>query len=244
MALESGIFELAAAQLSALGSRANWVSLSRGKAGRAGRVMQSLVNVVRCFGGQATRPDLAACVSSRLFEISVEAVAAFGAAGVDGVDGLGDTDHQDVQCSLALLRSCRAEPTCEAKIRSVAPALTFCLENSLDVMEELGYTTQSSAALGVCCGVFGRDDGGSEFTFTQQHIDILLTRWTQIVRAVGYNKTQKPTAQTASWRSSSVSQMRISRCCSAIQTLSPTYLPEVCRCRPLGPERSGASRAG
>ena len=46
------------------------------------------------------------------------------------------------------------------------------------------------------CGVFGRDEGGSEFSFTQQHVDILLGKWSQIVRAVGYNATSKPTADT------------------------------------------------
>ena len=46
------------------------------------------------------------------------------------------------------------------------------------------------------CGVFGRDEGGSEFSFTQQHVDILLGKWSQIVRAEGYNATFKPTADT------------------------------------------------
>eukprot|EP01046_Picozoa_sp_COSAG06_P100733 COSAG06_NODE_46866_length_343_cov_1.622951_1_plen_69_part_01 len=44
------------------------------------------------------------------------------------------------------------------------------------------------------CGVFGRDEGGSEFTFTQQNVDILLDKWSQVVRAVGYNASSKPTA--------------------------------------------------
>ena len=42
--------------------------------------------------------------------------------------------------------------------------------------------------------MFGRDEGGSEFTFTQQHVDLLLERWSQTVRAVGWNATSKPTA--------------------------------------------------
>jgi hypothetical protein len=63
------------------------------------------------------------------------------------------------------------------------------------MIHELGMTTQGTAAQ-VCCGVFGRDEGGSEFSFSQQHIDILLTRWSQIVRAVGVYKIQKPTADT------------------------------------------------
>ena len=116
-------------------------------------------------------------------------LAAFAAA---GVGGLGDTDHTVVFNALGHLRKCRGEPGCEAKIRRVAPALAFCLENSLDNLEELGLTTQGTA-VDVCCGVFGRDEGGSEFTFSQQHIDILLTRWPRLVRAVGFEKLQKPT---------------------------------------------------
>ena len=191
-ALECGIFELVVAQLNTLGSPADWDSLSRGTAGRAGRIMTSLVHVVRSFGGQAARPDLAALVSSGLFDLSVDAVTTFAAA---GVDGLGNTDHMAVSPLLSFLKYCRALPGCEAKIRSVAPALAFCLENSLDVIAELGITTQVTAT-SLCCGVFGRDEGGSEFTFTQQHIDIILTYWAQVVRAVGVFKTMKPTADS------------------------------------------------
>ena len=192
-ALECGIFEIAVAQLMAIGSSVDWVSLSRGKAGRAGRFMYSLTTgVIKSFAGQAARPDLAACVSSGLFDMAVEAVAAFAAAGVDRLD---DTDHFVVYAALTILRTCRAEAGCEAKIRSVAPALAFCLEHDMDIAVELGNTTQGSAAA-VCCGVFGRDEGGSEFSFSQQHIDILLTKWSQTVRAVGYNKTVKPSADT------------------------------------------------
>ena len=44
----------------------------------------------------------------------------------------------------------------------------------LAVVEEVGYTTQGIAAQ-VLCGLFGRDEDGSEFTFTQEHIDMLFT---------------------------------------------------------------------
>ena len=119
-ALGCGVSELVVAQLNALGSPANWVTLSRsrGKAGIAGQVAACTVNVFRCFAGQAARPDLAACVSSGLFDLSIEAVVAFAAA---GVDGLGDTDHMLVTNALSALRSCRGELGCEAKIRGVAP---------------------------------------------------------------------------------------------------------------------------
>jgi hypothetical protein len=46
------------------------------------------------------------------------------------------------------------------------------------------------------CGVFGRDEGGSEFSFSQLHVDVLLEKWSQMVRAVGWNATSKPTADS------------------------------------------------
>ena len=46
------------------------------------------------------------------------------------------------------------------------------------------------------CGVFGRDEGDSEFSFAQQQVDVLIERWSQTVRAVGFNKTSKPTSST------------------------------------------------
>ena len=94
-----------------------------------------------------------------------------------GVGGLHDADHIMVYRSLANIRQCRAEPGCEEKIRRMPSALAFCLENRtlwLAVVEEVGYTTQGIAAQ-VLCGLFGRDEDGSEFTFTQEHIDMLFT---------------------------------------------------------------------
>ena len=46
------------------------------------------------------------------------------------------------------------------------------------------------------CGVFGRDEGDSEFSFAQQQVDALIEKWSQTVRAVGYNKNAKPTSST------------------------------------------------
>ena len=46
------------------------------------------------------------------------------------------------------------------------------------------------------CGVFGRDEGDSEFSFTQQQVDTLIEKWSQTVRAVGFNRNTKPTSST------------------------------------------------
>ena len=57
----------------------------------------------------------------------------------------------------------------------------------------MGLTTNAIAAR-VCCAVFGRDEGGSEFSFTPYHIDMLIAEWSQNVRAVGRAAHNKPTA--------------------------------------------------
>ena len=49
--------------------------------------------------------------------------------------------------ALSTIRHSRAQPGCEAKIRSVAESLGFCLMNDLDHIQELGVTTASAAAL-------------------------------------------------------------------------------------------------
>lgn len=77
--------------------------------------------------------------------------------------------------SLKMLAISRNQPGCEAKIRGIASALAFCLENSVDAVEEIGNVSGSAAAA-VLCSTFGREEGDSQFKFTQRHIDVLVTR--------------------------------------------------------------------
>lgn len=186
--LECGIFEVAAAHLDALGSPADWASSSN----IAGGSLSTLTYVFKCFAGKARRPDLSAFVASGLFDQCIEVVSCFATPGVFRPDG---ASPLAIYSALAYLRNCRVHPGCEAKIRSIGPALAFCLENNLDVAAQAGLTTQGCAA-SLCCGVFGRDEGGSEFSFTQQHIDILVTRWSQTVRAEGFSVNTKPAADS------------------------------------------------
>lgn len=129
-------------------------------------------------------------MSSGVFEECISAVEAVAAG---GVEGLRDTNVDVLNYALRLLSLCRGEPGCETRIRGISPALAFCLEHDLDYCASFGNTTSSTAAQ-VCVGVFGRDEGGSEFTFTPQQIDVMLTKWSQIVQACGTNVLVKPTA--------------------------------------------------
>lgn len=99
-------------------------------------------NMVRAFNGQVERPDLEAIVASGLFEECACGVAAFAAA---GADGLTDTNHMTIVFVLATLKNCNDQPQCEARIRSLAPALAWCLENSLAYCEPLGLTSGATA---------------------------------------------------------------------------------------------------
>ena len=99
--------------------------------------------MAKLFAGQLQRPDLEAIVASGLFEECACGLASFAAA---GMDGLSDVDHGALFCVLCILRNCRQQPGAEARIRSLAPALRWCLEHDLDVIKQVGMTTGSYAA--------------------------------------------------------------------------------------------------
>ena len=118
-------------------------SISRGRAGGAGCILGCFVGWNKLFNGQARRPDLEAIVASGLFEECASGVASLAGAGVDRA---GDVNPFALFLALTILRNCRQQPGAEARIRSLAPALRWCLENDLDWAEQLGMTTGSYAA--------------------------------------------------------------------------------------------------
>ena len=68
--------------------------------------------------------------------------------------------------------------------------------------------------------MFGRDEGGSEFTFTQQHVDLLLDNWSQVVRAVGWYASTKPTADRVM-----VVELCISDTTKPLLLANPAFIP-------------------
>jgi hypothetical protein len=192
-ALEHGAVELAVEHLKAIGSPADRVSLSRGRAGYA--VVRAISEMCRSYAGEVSRPDLGACVVSGLFDLFIEQITAVAAAGVDSLQSM---HHGMVYVSVSAVRKFCAQPGCEHKIRSTAGALAFFLLNDVEYCADLGLTTTAAAA-SICenpctaapsrvarlanfisawphragCSVFGRDEGGSEFCFSAQHVEIL-----------------------------------------------------------------------
>jgi hypothetical protein len=140
VAFEHGVVELAVEHLKAIGSPADWVSISRGKVWHCG---MHPTQICKTFVGGVSRPDLAACVASGLFDLCLEAVTAVAAA---GVDGLHDTHHYALYSALSVIRICRAQSECKDRIRSAADALAFCMMNELDCCVDIGYTTGAAAA--------------------------------------------------------------------------------------------------
>jgi hypothetical protein len=143
VALEHGAVELAVTHLQAIGSPADWVSISRGRTGRGYAVVQGISELTKCFAGEVSQPDLVACIASGLFDLCIEAIKAVAAA---GVDGLQDTHSIALYWALAIVRACRTQPGCEGKIRGMADALTFCLMHDLDFIADVGISTASAAA--------------------------------------------------------------------------------------------------
>jgi hypothetical protein len=68
--------------------------------------------------------------------------------------------------------------------------------------------------------VFGRDEGGSEFSFTQQQVDLLLTRWSHNVRADGIGGVTKPSATTIQ-----VAELCISDKHKPLLLANPSFIP-------------------
>eukprot|EP01046_Picozoa_sp_COSAG06_P077601 COSAG06_NODE_25347_length_639_cov_0.953704_2_plen_126_part_00 len=105
--------------------------------------------VMKSMHGQTARPDIAACVTSGLFDMCLELVRAFEAG---GVEGLQTVSSFSIYLALSAVAKCLTYPGCSRKVREVASALAFCLENNVDAAEEVGQTTSAVAAL-ICASL-------------------------------------------------------------------------------------------
>ena len=175
-AAKSGIFDLAVAHLRTM-EPADRLCISKG-GGLTNYALLALSSAMTSLSGEQERPDQEALVASGVIDVCVDVCSAFAAR---GIEGLPDTHPGAAYMPLSMLSKATKLPGCEVKIRGVAKALGFCLEHSLEYISEMGMSS-GSAATRICVGVFGRDEGGSEFTFTQQHIDALVFYMTDTMR--------------------------------------------------------------
>jgi hypothetical protein len=173
-ALECGIAELAVSSVRQAGSSEQWIRIS---AGSAGYGVVAFAELTRNFSAAEERLDKEALVASGML---AECLAAVRAHEQRGVEGLSDTHHLVIYQCLGRIREAVDLPECHAKIREISSALAFVLAHDLPCVEGFGLTTAANAA-NICAGVFGRDDGESEFVFTQEHIDNMCVFGTRTV---------------------------------------------------------------
>jgi len=231
VALEGGLVDLVASNTRSLGMENALVCGVRSHGTRLGVALCSAVSLTKAFAGGAVRPDLEACLSSGLIELCHEMLDTFAAR---GVDGLSDTNGMAVASGLTVLRNCKDVPGCEENIRRQAKALTFCLEHSLDIAAGAGLTSGSNAA-GLCVAVFGRDEGGSEFTFTQKHVDELLIHGSNSIRGVGAGAFARPSADNMK-----VLELCISDQNKPLLLANPTLIPYLISALFLDPDHPRA----
>ena len=103
----------------------------------------SAVMTLNGLSGSESRPDLDAMVASGLIDQLVAALRAFEQR---GVSGLQTTDIAAVNATLTVLRRSVLCPTAKSLVRSAGSAIAFAMEHSLDLAEELGWTSGGVAA--------------------------------------------------------------------------------------------------
>jgi hypothetical protein len=183
-ALELGIFDLMSASLRALGPPEVWISVSRQRSGVAERLMEVTIAMFRGFAAEGARPDKLAFVQSGMFDEVLAGIVA-----VERIGTLQDVSIATLLFALETLKQAVEQLGCREKIRAAASALKFLLDNPL---ADTVLNTGSSAAK-VCAAVFGRDEGGSEFSFTQEQVDGMIANWADTTAARGWYAHSTPT---------------------------------------------------
>ena len=160
-ALDSGLCEVSVAYMRAAGRPEHYISISGGVSCLVAIVFRASYSIK-----VDTRKER--WVSSGLLDESIAILQAFEARGVEAV---GDTYAGVVLSALGLLCKLCREPSCRPKIRGLASALKFAIDNDL-LNVPLTGTSSASYATQVCAAMFGREEGGG-FTFSQAHVDTM-----------------------------------------------------------------------
>ena len=100
-------------------------------------------NMSTAFEAKPHRPDLEGIVGSGVFEPCAAAIEAFSAGGTEQVHHVG---NYNLTAALRIVLNCRSHPGCEARIRSLATALEFCLQHDVGNLPEVSGSTATIAA--------------------------------------------------------------------------------------------------
>ena len=103
-----------------------------------------LANMSSAFEAKPHRLDHhEAIVGSGVFEECAAAIEAFAAGGAEQVHHVG---NHNLVAAMRIVLNCHSHPGCEARLRSLAAALEFCLQHDVGQAPELGGSTATMAA--------------------------------------------------------------------------------------------------
>ena len=102
-----------------------------------------LAQVAMAFEAEAHRPDLEAIVASGMFEECAAAIEAVSAGGVEQLQTVG---IWNLIAALRLVLNCRSGIGCDARIRSLARALEFCIQHDIGQAPAIGVSSAQLAA--------------------------------------------------------------------------------------------------
>ena len=189
MLAQSDIFDMVLAGLRSVGSPAEWLSIKHGGGALAGGAFALLKDLLKAFENEEARPEAALFYSSGLYDECIDALCAMEARGEPGV--------ADTNCMVLgqLLNSLTRRDTTitagEERMRGAATALKFIIDHPLECISQLGATCDGMA-VGICTAVFGRDEEGSPFLFSQEQVDTQVLLWTNSIQAVGWFASEFP----------------------------------------------------
>ena len=95
------------------------------------------------LAAKTKRPSLEAIVARGIFEECAAAIEAVSAGGTEQLQTVG---VYNLVAAMRLVLNCRSHPGCEARIRSLATALEFCLQHDRASASELGVSSAQLAA--------------------------------------------------------------------------------------------------
>jgi len=103
-----------------------------------------LVNMSSAFEAKPHRLDHREAIVGRgVFEACAAEIEAFAAGGAEQVHHVGNSN---LVAAMRIVLNCRSHPGCEARIRSLATALEFCLQHDVGHVPEIGASTAPYAA--------------------------------------------------------------------------------------------------
>jgi hypothetical protein len=181
-AIDAGLYEVGVAVLRA-SPAVEWVGWRTVAGLQAGAIFTAIVQTI--FNPPPGINLLSAVIESGVADAVVSGLRAFELHGATWQIRPGRGDEANPTCvshMLCIMQSFdlqapETEPVV-ALLRSIPSALRFALENNLDHLKHVGFSSAAFAST-ICAMVYGKDEGGA-FMFSQGMIDMIVA-WMQDV---------------------------------------------------------------